>query len=51
VIKLIDSRAAQVPSYDKVKDGLERNLQQRKLEKMMLGLKDKAKIEVTADKK
>jgi peptidyl-prolyl cis-trans isomerase C len=51
VIKLIDSRAAQVPSYEKVKDGLERNLQQRKLEKMMLGLKDKAKIEVTADKK
>ncbi|MFM9836474.1 MAG: peptidylprolyl isomerase [Methylophilaceae bacterium] len=53
VIKLVDSRAAQVPPYDKVKDGLERNLQQRKLEKMMLGLKDKAKIEVTgsSDKK
>jgi peptidyl-prolyl cis-trans isomerase C len=53
VIKLVDSRATQVPSYDKVKDGLERTLQQRKLEKMMLGLKEKAKIEVpgVTDKK
>jgi peptidyl-prolyl cis-trans isomerase C len=46
VIKLIDTRATQVPSYDKVKDGIERTLQQRKLEKMMLGLKEKAKIDV-----
>jgi peptidyl-prolyl cis-trans isomerase C len=46
VIKLVDSRATQVPAYDKVKDGLERTLQQRKLEKLMLGLKEKAKIEV-----
>jgi peptidyl-prolyl cis-trans isomerase C len=46
VIKLIDTRATQVPSYDKVKDGLERTLQQRKLEKMMIGLKEKAKIDV-----
>jgi peptidyl-prolyl cis-trans isomerase C len=46
VIKLVDTRATQVPSYDKVKDGLERTLQQRKLEKLMLGLKEKAKIEV-----
>jgi peptidyl-prolyl cis-trans isomerase C len=46
VIKLIDSRAVQPPSYDKVKDGLERTLQQRKLEKLMLSLKEKAKIEV-----
>ncbi|HSR02919.1 MAG TPA: peptidylprolyl isomerase, partial [Methylophilaceae bacterium] len=46
VIKLVDTRATQVPAYDKVKDGLERTLQQRKLEKLMLGLKDKAKIEV-----
>lgn len=46
VIKLVDSRAAQVPPYDKVKDGLERNIQQAKLEKMMLGLKDKSKIDV-----
>jgi peptidyl-prolyl cis-trans isomerase C len=53
VIKLTDSRATQVPSYDKVKDGLERSLQQRKLEKMMLGLKEKAKIDVpgVTDKK
>jgi peptidyl-prolyl cis-trans isomerase C len=46
VIKMVDSRATQVPAYDKVKDGLERTLQQRKLEKMMLGLKEKAKIDV-----
>lgn len=46
IIKLNDSRATQVPSYDKVKDGLERTLQQRKLEKLMLGLKEKAKIDV-----
>jgi peptidyl-prolyl cis-trans isomerase C len=46
VIKLVDTRATQVPSYDKVKDGLERTLQQRKLEKMMLDLKAKAKIDV-----
>ena len=46
VIKLVDTRATQVPSYDKVKDGLERTLQQRKLEKMMLELKAKAKIDV-----
>jgi peptidyl-prolyl cis-trans isomerase C len=46
VIKLVDSRATQAPSYDKVKDGLERTLQQRKLEKMMLDLKAKAKIDV-----
>lgn len=51
VIKLVDSRATQVPAYDKVKEGLERTLQQRKLEKMMLGLKEKAKIEVTGLKK
>ena len=53
IIKLVDTRAAQVPSYDKVKDGLERTLQQRKLEKMMIGLKDKAKIDVpgVTDKK
>ena len=47
VIKMVDSRATQVPTYDKVKEGLERTLQQRKLEKMMLDLKAKAKIDVT----
>ncbi len=46
VIKNIDSRATKVPTYDKVKKGLERTLQQRKLEKLMVGLKDKAKIVV-----
>ena len=53
IIKLVDTRPAQVPSYDKVKDGLERTLQQRKLEKMMIGLKEKAKIDVpgVTDKK
>jgi peptidyl-prolyl cis-trans isomerase C len=53
VIKLVDTRATQAPAYDKVKDGLERTLQQRKLEKLMLGLKEKSKIEVpgVTDKK
>jgi peptidyl-prolyl cis-trans isomerase C len=46
VIKLNDTRATQVPSYDKTKDGLKRTLQQRKLEELMIGLKDKAKIVV-----
>ncbi len=46
VIKMVDTRATQVPAYDKVKEGLERTLQQRKLEKLMLELKAKAKIEV-----
>lgn len=50
IIKLVDSRPTQVPEFDKVKEGLERTLQQRKLEKMMLGLKEKAKIEVTGAK-
>ena len=47
VIKMVDTRATQVPTYEKVKESLERTLQQRKLEKMMLDLKAKAKIEVT----
>jgi peptidyl-prolyl cis-trans isomerase C len=53
VIKLVDTRATQVPPYDKVKDGLERTLQQRKVEKMMLDLKAKSKIDVpgVTDKK
>jgi len=46
VIKLDDSRPLKAPSYDKVKNGLERKLQQQKLEKLMLGLKEKAKIVV-----
>lgn len=47
IIKLIDTRPLQAPPYDKVKDGIERTIQQRKLEKYMLSLKDKSKIEVT----
>jgi len=50
VIKLNDSRAAQVPAYDKAKDGLKRTLQQRKLEQLMVGLKEKAKIVVPGSK-
>ena len=46
IIKLNDSRATQVPAYDKAKDSLKRTLQQRKLEELMLSLKDKAKIVV-----
>ena len=47
VIKLVDTRALQAPPYDKVKDGIERTIQQRKLEKFMLSLKDKSKIDVS----
>jgi peptidyl-prolyl cis-trans isomerase C len=46
VIKLVDTRAAQPLSYEKVKDGLQKNLQQRNLEKLMSDLRAKAKIEV-----
>lgn len=47
VIKLVDTRAAQPLSYDKVKDGLQKNLQQRNLEKLMADLRAKAKIDVS----
>ncbi len=47
VIKLIDSRAAQPLAYDKVKDGIQKNLQQRNLEKMMAELRSKAKIDIS----
>jgi len=51
VIKLNDSRATKPPTYTKAKEGLKRTLQQRKLERLMVGLKDKAKIVITgADK-
>ena len=46
VIKLIDTRAAQPLPYDKVKEGLQKNMQQRNLEKMMADLRSKAKIEI-----
>lgn len=46
VIKLIDTRPAQPLAYDKVKDGLQKNLQQHNLEKMMADLRSKAKIDI-----
>lgn len=46
VIKLVDTRTAQPLTYDKVKDGLQKNLQQRNLEKLMADLRAKAKIDV-----
>lgn len=47
VIKLVDTRAAQPLAYDKVKDGLQKNLQQRNLEKMMADLRAKAKVDIS----
>ncbi len=47
VIKLVDTRAAQPMDYDKVKDGLQKNLQQHNLEKMMAELRSKAKVDIT----
>ncbi len=44
VIKLINSRPAQPLTYDKVKDGIQKNLQQRNLGKMMAELLAKASI-------
>lgn len=44
VIKNIDSRVAQPLAYDKVKEGLQKNLQQRNLDKMMVEIRAKAKI-------
>lgn len=46
VIKLVDTRVAQPLSYDKVKEGLQKNLQQRNLEKMMVDLRAKAKVDI-----
>lgn len=47
VIKLVDTRSAQPLAYDKVKEGLQKNLQQRNLEKMMSDLRTKAKIDIS----
>jgi peptidyl-prolyl cis-trans isomerase C len=47
VIKLIDTRTAQPLPYEKVKDGIQKNLQQRDLEKMMAELRTKAKIDIS----
>lgn len=44
VIKLEDTRTAQPPAYDKVKDGIQKQLQQQKLEKVLSDLRSKAKI-------
>ena len=53
VIKLNDKRAIKFPTYEKAKGGIKRTLQQRKIEKLILSLKDKAKIVVpgVTDKK
>ena len=47
VIKLVDTRAAQPLPYEKVKEGLQKNLQQRNLEKMMADLRSKAKVDIS----
>lgn len=44
VIKLEDTRTAQPPAYDKVKDSLKKQIQQADLEKHLNDLKNKAKI-------
>jgi peptidyl-prolyl cis-trans isomerase C len=44
VIKLEDTRTAQPPAYDKVKDNLKKQVQQRNLEKMLSDLRAKAKV-------
>src|SRR5450830_278891 len=48
VIKLNDIRDAQPPAYEKVKDDLQKRLQQQKLEKLLSDLRAKAKITDTA---
>ncbi|HZV98459.1 MAG TPA: peptidylprolyl isomerase [Methylophilaceae bacterium] len=44
VIKLEDVRDLQPPPYDKVKEGLQKQLQQRQLEKLLTDLRAKAKV-------
>ncbi len=44
VIKLDDIRTAQPPAYDKVKGDLEKSLQQRQVQKLLIDLRSKAKI-------
>lgn len=44
VIKLDDTRAAQPPAYDKVKDNLRKQLQQQEVAKALSALRSKAKI-------
>jgi peptidyl-prolyl cis-trans isomerase C len=51
VIKLEDTRTAQPPAYDKVKDALQKQLQQRQLEKLLTDLRAKAKVVMATPKK
>lgn len=46
VIRLDDTRPAQYPEFDEVKDQLKQSLQQPELQKMIKALRDKAKIEM-----
>jgi peptidyl-prolyl cis-trans isomerase C len=47
VIKLENTRDLQPPAYEKVKEGLQKQLQQRQLEKLLTDLRSKAKISET----
>lgn len=47
VIKLVDTRPSQPLAYDKVKDGLQKNIQQRNIEKMLAELRSKAKVDIS----
>ncbi|GBG12634.1 peptidyl-prolyl cis-trans isomerase C [Novimethylophilus kurashikiensis] len=51
VIKLEDTRDAQPPAFDKVKDELRNNLQKQQLEKLVNDLRAKAKIVDNTSKK
>ncbi len=51
VIKLEDSRPAQPPAYEQVKPMLQKQLQQQRMEKMLTGLRDKAKVVIPGEKK
>jgi peptidyl-prolyl cis-trans isomerase C len=52
VIKLENVRDLQPPPYEKVREGLQKQLQQRQLEKLLTDLRSKAKIvEESAAKK
>lgn len=44
VIKLEDTRDLQPPAYDKVKENIQKDLQQKQLEKLLADLRGKAKI-------
>ncbi len=46
VIRLVDTRAAQPVEYDKMKENLQKGLQQRNLEKILTELRSKAKVDI-----